>query len=53
MGKKKFLNLIKLASQPLPSKAGKSVRSGGYTEKRTRSRKTAGTSSTRSDTSRR
>lgn len=36
MGKKKFLELIKLASQPLPSKAGKSPRAGGYSGKQTK-----------------
>lgn len=35
MSKKKFLQLIRLASQPLPSKEKKSAPADGYTEKQT------------------
>jgi hypothetical protein len=39
MGKKKFIELIKKASQPVQPEAEKSTASGSYTEKQTHPRK--------------
>jgi hypothetical protein len=52
MSKKKFLRLIKLASQPLPKEADKQPRPDSYSGKQTRLHKTANTSAKRSDKSR-
>ena len=41
MSKKGFLNLIKLASQPLPKAEGKLPRGGGYSGKQTLKRTNA------------
>lgn len=42
MGKKKFLQLIKVASQPLPKEVKKSSHVDGYSEKQTLKRKSSG-----------
>ena len=44
MSKKKFLGLIKRASQPIPKELNKQQLPDSYNEKQTRSRKTANTS---------
>lgn len=44
MGKKKLLRLLKLASQPVGEAPGKPKAGGNYSEKQTRSHRTAYTS---------
>ena len=51
MGKKKFLELIRMASQPLSEEARKLARSDDYSEKRTQQRKNPNSGAKPSDTS--